>query len=317
LKLDLPQAALKEHPNIEDLQNYIQTVTSQKTKTPPSRPTKPKVAFAADTRPPIKPAGPLSTLLQGNPTSAKKTIFLLPDGSGSGMSYARFPRISPDVCLIGMNSPFLQAAEAFTSTIEDLAPIWVQEIRQRQPRGPYVLGGWSAGGYYSFEVAKQLQWEGETVEKLILIDSPCRLRFEPLPMEVIHYLSAKGLLGNWSSKKTPDWFVNHFQSTIDALAKYMPTTMRGNGKLPEVYIIWAEEGALPNIDAVDTGLDLSVDITRFMLEDKKDFGLHGWDKRFPGATVAITKVPGNHFTMVHPPNVSHHCASIVPSICVC
>lgn len=307
LQLDLPRATLKDYPNMEDLQGYIQTITVPHIQTLPSLPAvpqKPKVAFSFEKKPVPKSTGPLSTLLQGTPTKAKTIIFLLPDGSGSGMAYAKFPRISPDVCLIGMNSPFLHAAGDFTSTIEDLAPIWVKEIKSRQSKGPYVLGGWSAGGYYSFEVTKQLQREGDIVEKLVLIDSPCRLRFEPLPMEVVHFLAANDFLGNWGSKKTPDWFVNHFHSTIEAVAKYMPTPMPRNGNMPAVYIIWAGDGVLQDIDDANTGLDLSVQVTRFLLEGRKDFGLHGWDQLFPGATIASNKVRGNHFTMVHPPNVS-------------
>lgn len=312
LQLDLPKATLKDYSNIDELQTYIQSITIPKQPPRPSAAQKPQVTFSLDTKPTPAPApqataGPLSTLLQGNPKTAKTTIFLLPDGSGSGMAYAKFPRIAKDVCLIGMNSPFLHSAgAAFTTSIEDLAPIWIAEIRSRQPKGPYVLGGWSAGGYYSFEVTKQLQREGETVSKLILIDSPCRLLFEPLPMEVIHYLAANNLMGNWGAKKkTPDWFVDHFHSTIDAVDKYMPTpmTIPASGDMPDVFIIWAGDGVLKDIDAADTGLDLSVRVTRFLLEGKKDFGMHGWDRLLPRATVAINRVPGNHFTMVHPPNV--------------
>lgn len=304
LSLELPQAALKDHPNVEDLQAYIHN-TAEQTVKPVIRPSTGASATPASTSTlTAKPAGPLSILLQGKPTSAKQTIFLLPDGSGSGMAYARLPRISPSICLIGMNSPFLHTAGAFTSTIEALAPIWVQEIRQRQPCGPYILGGWSAGGYYSFEVAKQLMREGERVEKLILIDSPCRLKFEPLPMEVIRFLAAKNLLGNWGAKKAPEWFVNHFTTTIEAVAKYVPKPMDPKGQLPQVYIVWPSGGVLEDIDAAETGLDLTVKITRFLLEDRKDFGLHGWDMLFPGATVSIATMPGNHFTIVHPPHVS-------------
>ncbi|KAL9639824.1 MAG: hypothetical protein Q9164_000689 [Protoblastenia rupestris] len=302
LSLDLPNATLTDHPNIQELESYIEKITERPAKSTQSLPAAAKATPDTIVKPVSRWTVPLSVLLQGNIMSAKKTIFLLPDGSGSGMAYAKFPHISPNVCLIGLNSPFLNAADEFTTTIEELAVIWAKEVRNRQPAGPYILGGWSAGGYYSYEVAKQLQRENETVEKLILIDSPCRLRFEPLPMEVIYFLAAQGLLGNWGSKKTPDWFVSHFKSTIEAVAKYNPSEMVVQRSMPQVYIIWAEEGVLQNKDITATGLDLSVDITRFMLEDKKNFGLHGWDRLFSGTTASIVRSPGNHFTMVHPPN---------------
>lgn len=307
LNLQLPQTTFQEYPNVESLRVNFHKVANSLAEPTVSVPVARRVEFTT------KPAGPLSVLLQGKPSSARKTIFLLPDGSGSGMAYIRVPTISPDVCLIGINSPFLNAAEQYTCRLEDLAPIWVKEIRQRQPFGPYVLGGWSAGGYYSFEVAKQLIREGETVEKLILIDSPCRLVFEELPMEVIRYLSSNDLMGNWGSKRTPDWLIKHFQSSIDTIASYMPTQM-DSGNLPEVFIIWASEGVLQNADATATSLDLTVKITRFMIEERTDFGPHGWERLFPGATLSIAKMPGNHFTIVHPPDVSSpHSATLIIS----
>lgn len=304
LELYLPQTAFRDHPTAADLQNFIESFTNQEIKPSKSLGTGANVTFTPSARISTNAVAPLSIPLQGKATSARKIIFLLPDGSGSGMAYARLPSISPDVCLVGMNTPFLGGNGNFTGRIEDLAPLWVNEIRQRQPLGPYILGGWSAGGYYSFEVAKQLTREGERVQKLILIDSPCRLVFEPLPMEVIHFLAAKNLLGSWGPKKTPDWFIKHFAATIDAVTKYMPTSMEPDEHVPQVYIIWASDGVVQKIDDAETGLDLNVKVTRFLLESRRDFGLHGWDKLFPGATVSIAQMPGNHFTLIHPPDVS-------------
>ena len=266
---------------------------------------------------PIKPRAPLSIVLQGRPSTAQKTIFLLPDGSGSAMVYSQFPQISDSVCVIAFNSPFVinydGTSISFNTSIENLCLIWVEEIRRRQPHGPYILGGYSAGGYYTFEVAKQLRREGEKVEKLVLIDSPCRVEFGAPQTEAIRFLSDHGMLGDWgAAKKTPDWFVKHFQGTIEAVERYTPKIMGGEGEtsateMPECFVIWATKGILEeaNIEPSETGLDLSVSIMKFMLEGKKetDFGLHSWDRILPGATIWETRVPGNHFSLVHRPNV--------------
>ena len=266
---------------------------------------------------PIKPRAPLSIVLQGRPSTAQKTIFLLPDGSGSAMVYSQFPQISDSVCVVAFNSPFLinydGTSISFTTSIENLCLIWVEEIRRRQPHGPYIIGGYSAGGYYTFEVAKQLRHEGEKVEKLVLIDSPCRVEFGAPQTEAIRFLSDHGMLGDWgAAKKAPDWFVKHFQGTIEAVERYTPKVIGGEGgtnatEMPECFVIWATKGILEEVDIEpsETGLDLSVKITKFMLEGKKetDFGLHGWDRILPGATIWETRVPGNHFSLVHRPNV--------------
>jgi thioesterase domain-containing protein len=61
-------------------------------------------------------------------------------------------------------------------TIEAMATHYITELRTVQPHGPYVLGGWSLGGIVAFEMAHQLQTQGETVARLILIDT-----FRPNP----------------------------------------------------------------------------------------------------------------------------------------
>ena len=162
-------------------------------------------------------------------------------------------------------------------------------------------------------MAKQLRHEGEKVEKLVLIDSPCRVEFGAPQTEAIRFLSDHGMLGDWgAAKKTPDWFVRHFQGTIEAVKRYTPKMMGGEGEtnaaeMPECFVIWATKGILEDVDIEpsETGLDLSVKITKFMLEGKKetDFGLHGWDRILPKAMIWETKVPGNHFSLVHRPNV--------------
>ncbi|EOA83042.1 uncharacterized protein SETTUDRAFT_34553 [Exserohilum turcica Et28A] len=93
------------------------------------------------------------------------------------------PPVYPTTCLIGLNSPYLNRAHDYNCTIEQVAAQWIPEIRARQPHGPYILGDCSAGGYYSYEVTKQLLAQGEAVSKLILLDSPCRTDFAALPVE--------------------------------------------------------------------------------------------------------------------------------------
>ena len=56
-------------------------------------------------------------------------------------------------------------------TIEDAAAYHVETIRERQPRGPYYLGGFCAGGLVAYEVARRLEAAGEQVADLILIDT--------------------------------------------------------------------------------------------------------------------------------------------------
>ncbi len=52
-----------------------------------------------------------------------------------------------------------------------LARAYVANLRASQPHGPYVLGGFSAGGLVACEMARQIRAEGDVVEGLILLDT--------------------------------------------------------------------------------------------------------------------------------------------------
>ena len=49
---------------------------------------------------------------------------------------------------------------------------YIAEMRQVQPRGPYMLGGFSGGGLTAWEIAQQLEAAGEEVSVLVLLDTP-------------------------------------------------------------------------------------------------------------------------------------------------
>jgi thioesterase domain-containing protein len=52
-----------------------------------------------------------------------------------------------------------------------MAEAYLIEIREAQPRGPYLLGGWSMGGVVAFEIAGQLRAQGEEIALLALLDA--------------------------------------------------------------------------------------------------------------------------------------------------
>jgi thioesterase domain-containing protein len=53
-------------------------------------------------------------------------------------------------------------------SIEEMASVFIDEIRAVQPTGPYHLGGGCEGGMVAFEVARQLQAAGEDVASLVI-----------------------------------------------------------------------------------------------------------------------------------------------------
>ncbi|KAK3111918.1 hypothetical protein LTR53_012355 [Teratosphaeriaceae sp. CCFEE 6253] len=248
-----------------------------------------------------KPRVPLSVILQNDPSTATKIVFLFPDGSGAGTAYGTLPKIHDNVCFIGLNSPFLRQAQDFTISIERMARLWLAEVRRLQPKGQkYVLGGWSAGGYYAFEVAKLLIDAGEKIEQMVLIDSPCRLRYEALPEQVVTALTEKGLMGAVGQKKAPEWLIAHFKSTVLSVDKYMPTPIAEKKVPRKVSFIWVKEGLVKNVAESGLDVDMSVKVTRFLLEPRGDLKTEGWEELLPGAKYDFHYMTGNHFQITQP-----------------
>ena len=54
-------------------------------------------------------------------------------------------------------------------SIEEMAAQHLRLVREAQPKGPYVLGGFCNGGLVAFEMARQLEAAGERVASLILL----------------------------------------------------------------------------------------------------------------------------------------------------
>ncbi|CAM4361467.1 non-ribosomal peptide synthetase [Deinococcus marmoris] len=56
-------------------------------------------------------------------------------------------------------------------TVEDLAQIFLKEIKLIQPHGPYQLYGYSFGGLVIYELAQKLKALGDTIDSLIIVDT--------------------------------------------------------------------------------------------------------------------------------------------------
>lgn len=297
LKLDLQLDGAAKLPTLEIIQEalglspaVLETVPQPQT--PPSS-HKASIGPSAST-----------LLLQGKPSSSSKYLFIFPDGSGSAAVYARLPEIAPDLVVYGLNSPYLKSADKYTCSVEDLATIMLQAVRSIQPHGPYSLAGWSAGGMYAFEAARQLIQAGEIVSKLILIDSPCRSKYEPMPVDLLDFIMSSTILKGIIDKSPPKRIVDHFKSTIRALQSYSPKAIDAS-RTPEVFVIWAERGLSEDFDVGERGnVDWSRGVANWLFQREPNSGPLGWEQLLPGGPISVTNVAGNHFSMVNPSNVS-------------
>jgi len=246
-----------------------------------------------------------SVLLQGMPRVATKTFWLIPDGSGSATSYIFMPDIGKEVAVYGLNSPFMKTPEEYDCGVVGMATYFIEEIKRRQPHGPYSIGGWSAGGVISYETVRQLIEAGDQVDLLALIDTPCPLIIEPLPSSLHRWFGKIGLLGegDGSLDKLPPWLLPHFAASVTALSTY-ETKKIPPGKTPKVVAIWCEDGVCkypedPRPDPYPYGH------AQWLLENRTDFGPNLWDEYLEKDQIVTRHLPGNHFSMMRAPLVEN------------
>lgn len=249
-----------------------------------------------------------SILLQGNPKTATQKLFLFPDGSGSATSYATIPGVSPDVCVYGLNCPYMRTPENLKYGLDELTIPYLDEIRRRQPTGPYNLGGWSAGGVCAFDAARQLIFdEGERVDRLLLLDSPFPVGLEKLPRRLYGFFDSIGLFGEGKAPP-PKWLLPHFLAFIDSLDAYKASPFPFDDpvlskKLPKTFLVWAKDGVCskPGDPRPAPAEDGSPDPREmlWLLNNRTDLGPNGWDTLVgPKNIGGITIMEGaNHFTM--------------------
>ena len=168
-------------------------------------------------------------------------VFLHGDVTGGGW-YCR--RLVP---LLGVDAPIyilptLRGTEPGSpASIEEMARHQLATVRTFQAQGPYRLIGYCAGGAIAFEMARLLAAGGETVERLVLIDSIApNARFEKIawlvslvanlpgrsgPLDrraeilrkLVYYGSRVRTVTRWSRRERWQWMVRNVQARIPRL----------------------------------------------------------------------------------------------------
>ena len=101
-------------------------------------------------------------------------LFLVHDADGETILYKNLANhLKPEqpVYAIRPRTKADTDATMLPTRISEMVTYYIKEIRQVQPKGPYLIGGLCAGGVLAFEIACQLQAEGEEVPLVAIIDA--------------------------------------------------------------------------------------------------------------------------------------------------
>ena len=257
-----------------------------------------------------------SPLVSIQPRGERSPFFCVHPVGGTVLCYR------PLAARLGEERPFL-ALEAIgvdgdrapLRSIGSMAEEYLRAVRERQPRGPYLIGGWSFGGIVAFEMAHQLRRAGEDVQT-ILLDT-----WTPGSLGDFEDAGDDATILRLLARALGDLAGRDFTLATDAL--------RARGGRDEQLAYVVEEAhrlrALPPdvgvaqlrplFGVVEANLEarrkyaprpLDAPLVLFKAEealiDAPDNGTLGWD-RFAGAGLDVHVVPGNHNTMLAPPHV--------------
>ena len=85
-------------------------------------------------------------------------------------------RLSAQRPVYGLQARGLYGEDAPHESFAEAAASCIAEMRQVQPEGPWLVGGFSGGGLTALEIARQLQAAGDDVGHLVMLDTPIPMR---------------------------------------------------------------------------------------------------------------------------------------------
>jgi amino acid adenylation domain-containing protein len=106
------------------------------------------------------------------PTGTKPPFFCVHSGPGSVFSYLHLARhLDGERPFYGLQARGLAGEQEPLTRIEEMATCYIDALRAVQAQGPYYLGGHSLGGIIAFEMAQQLQAQGQRMAFLGIVDT--------------------------------------------------------------------------------------------------------------------------------------------------
>ncbi|MDB4988030.1 MAG: polyketide/non-ribosomal peptide synthetase [Myxococcaceae bacterium] len=216
--------------------------------------------------------------------------------------------------LVGMEQPFfglqpqgLDGNSKLHNSVVDMAAYYLEQIRLKQPKGPYYLGGYSGGGTIAFEMAKQLVAAGEQVGALVFLDSlapvlPSRTRRERIDMH-LDRLRERG----------PAYVVDTLKSRAETQVREVTTLLRRplrklfpyQFRLENIADTWIEAANAyrPDPYTGDAMLFKASKLSALVSGTAIALGeFNGWEPYVLGG-IEVNMCPGDHNTMCEQPDV--------------
>ncbi|MER5216262.1 amino acid adenylation domain-containing protein [Streptomyces sp. NPDC002838] len=262
------------------------------------------------------------------PGGDERPLFFVHPMGGNVLCYVRFAKH------LRSGRPFyaLQAAGVDAGTeplrsVEEIAAGYVERIRRVQPEGPYLIGGWSFGGFVAFEMARQLRAAGQEVRRLILLDTTAlnpgrRLRTSDDALLSWFFWE---LLWLQRGGDSPEEVIPAELTTLEEKFAFIADLAVAEGVLPagatgavvhrlfQVYEANWRAAFAYRPDVVDQDMVLIhateplpevLDTMHTAIQSMHRDPTNGWRERTSGELTMID-VPGDHLSIMEEPHIEH------------
>ncbi len=144
LQYQLPLAILAQAPTVSQLESLLETRT----------------------------LGCIDNVIHVHTAGSRRPLFAVYGAGGHALGLLPVLRsLGPEQPCYALQPPGMDWTTAGCTTLPQIAAHYLGEIKAKQPQGPYRLLGISFGGLVVFEVALQLQRNGESIDHLLLVDT--------------------------------------------------------------------------------------------------------------------------------------------------
>jgi thioesterase domain-containing protein/acyl carrier protein len=117
-------------------------------------------------------APPYTPLVPLRKTGSQPILFCIHPAGGSASVYGNLTQaLGQDQPIWALQARGLEAGEMPHTTMQEVVAEYVTALRQVEPVGPYRLLGTSLGGMIAHAMVAELERQGSTVDKLILVDT--------------------------------------------------------------------------------------------------------------------------------------------------
>src|SRR4051812_33676875 len=116
--------------------------------------------------------------------------------------------------IYGIQARGIDGLQEPLTSVPEMADYYLQELNSIQPRGPYLLIGYSFGGLVALEMAQRLSARGERIALLALLDAFPHPRFMPLPWRIRLFVRRMILHARKMRDLTPHQSFSYFLSGL-------------------------------------------------------------------------------------------------------